>query len=35
VNDDPTPIGREAAAPVADGDRIRIGAWTTLTLRKA
>jgi pSer/pThr/pTyr-binding forkhead associated (FHA) protein len=34
LNDDPTPIGREVGAPVSDGDRIHIGAWTTITLRK-
>ena len=34
LNDDPTPVSTEVAAPVADGDRIRIGAWTMLTLRK-
>jgi hypothetical protein len=35
VNDDATPISADAAAPLAEGDRIRIGAWTTLTLRRA
>jgi hypothetical protein len=34
LNDDPTPISRDTAAPVADGDRIHLGAWTTLTLRR-
>ena len=33
VNDDPNPVGTEAAVPLADGDRIRLGAWTTITLR--
>jgi hypothetical protein len=33
VNDDPVPIS--AAVPLADGDRIHLGAWTTLTLRRA
>ena len=33
LNDDPTPIGAHAA-PLADGDRIHIGAWTTITLHK-
>jgi hypothetical protein len=35
VNDDPSPIGTEAAVPVGPGDRIRLGAWTTITLRLA
>jgi hypothetical protein len=34
LNDDPTPINRDTGAPVADGDRIHLGAWTTLTLRR-
>jgi hypothetical protein len=34
VNDDPNPIGREVAVPLVDGDRIHVGAWTTITLRK-
>jgi hypothetical protein len=34
VNDDPAPIAPQTAIPVADGDRIRVGAWTTITLRK-
>jgi len=35
VNDDPTPVSADASAavPLADGDRIHIGAWTTITLR--
>jgi len=33
VNDDPNPVGTDAALPLADGDRIRLGAWTTITLR--
>ena len=35
VNDDPTRVSADAsvAVPLADGDRIRIGAWTTITLR--
>jgi hypothetical protein len=35
VNDDPSPIGSEAAVPLSAGDRIRLGAWTTITLRRA
>jgi hypothetical protein len=34
LNDDPTPVSTDVAAPLADGDRIRVGAWTTITLRK-
>jgi hypothetical protein len=33
VNDDPQPIGTETAVPLADGDCIRLGAWTTITVR--
>ena len=35
VNDDPTPVSADASAavPLADGDRIHLGAWTTITLR--
>jgi hypothetical protein len=33
MNDDPTPVGTDAAVPLADGDRIRLGAWTTITVR--
>ncbi len=32
VNDDPTPVRPNVAVPLADGDRIHLGAWTTLTL---
>jgi hypothetical protein len=32
VNDDQTPIATNVAVPLADGDRIHIGAWTTITL---
>jgi FHA domain len=35
VNDDPAPITGDVAAPLEDGDRIHIGAWTTITVRKA
>jgi hypothetical protein len=34
LNDDPTPISGDTGAPVADGDRIHLGAWTTLTVRR-
>jgi pSer/pThr/pTyr-binding forkhead associated (FHA) protein len=33
LNDDLTPIAVNVPVPVADGDRIHVGAWTTLTLR--
>jgi hypothetical protein len=33
LNDDPTPITPNTPVPLADGDRIHIGAWTTITLR--
>ena len=32
LNDDPTPVATNVAIPLADGDRIHLGAWTTLTL---
>jgi hypothetical protein len=35
INDDPTPVGADVRAPIADGDRIHVGAWTTITLRRA
>jgi len=34
LNDDPTPISRDVGAGVTDGDRIHLGAWTTLTVRR-
>jgi hypothetical protein len=33
INDDPTPIPADTPVPVSNGDRLRIGAWTTLTIR--
>lgn len=33
LGDDPNPIAGGAAVPLKAGDRIRIGAWTTLTLK--
>jgi FHA domain-containing protein len=33
INDDLEPIANDVAVPVKDGDRIHVGAWTTLTLR--
>jgi hypothetical protein len=35
VNDGPRPIGSDAVVPLADGDRIGLGAWTTITVRTA
>jgi FHA domain len=34
LNDDPTPIAPNTPAPLADGDRIHLGAWTTITIRR-
>jgi hypothetical protein len=34
LNDDPTPLATNVAVPVGDGDRIHLGAWTTITLRR-
>src|SRR5262249_42902270 len=33
INDDLDPIANDIAVPVKDGDRIHVGAWTTITLR--
>lgn len=33
LNDDPTPIAPNTPVPLADGDRIHLGAWTTITIR--
>jgi hypothetical protein len=33
LNDDPRPIGTVTATGLADGDVIRLGAWTAITLR--
>jgi FHA domain len=35
LNDDQTPVSTDVAAPLADGDRIHIGAWTMITLKKS
>jgi hypothetical protein len=32
INDDPDPIPPNAPCQLADGDRIHVGAWTTITL---
>jgi hypothetical protein len=34
VNDDPTLIGAHSPVPLADGDRVHLGAWTTITMRR-
>ena len=34
VNDDPVPIAPDTPLPLADGDRVRVGAWTTITVHK-
>ncbi len=33
LNDDPTPLMANHAVALADGDRIHVGAWTTITIR--
>jgi hypothetical protein len=33
VNDDPKPIDPHVPVPLADGDRVGVGAWTTVTIR--
>ena len=32
LNDDPTPIAPNTLVPLASGDRIHLGAWTTITI---
>jgi hypothetical protein len=32
VNDDPAPIKTDIPVPLNDGDRIHVGAWTTITV---
>jgi hypothetical protein len=34
INDDPTPIASHAAVTLKDGDRVHVGAWTSITLRR-
>ena len=34
LNDDPTPVATNARVPLRVGDRIHLGAWTTLTIRR-
>ena len=35
VNDEPDPLRPNMPRPLADGDRVYIGAWTRITLRRA
>jgi hypothetical protein len=32
VNDDPRPVTPDVPVPLADGDRLHLGAWTTITI---
>jgi FHA domain-containing protein len=32
INDDPTPIQPETPVPLVEGDRVHLGAWTTITI---
>jgi pSer/pThr/pTyr-binding forkhead associated (FHA) protein len=34
LNDDPVPIAPQTVTPLSDGDRVHVGAWTTITVRK-
>jgi hypothetical protein len=34
VNDDPTSIPPDTPVPLTDGDRVHLGAWTTITLQR-
>ncbi len=34
LNEDPAPIAPQTVTPLADGDRVHVGAWTTITVRK-
>lgn len=33
LNDDPRPVSTETPVALADGDRIKLGVWTTITVR--
>jgi predicted component of type VI protein secretion system len=33
LNDDLRPLARDVTMPLSDGDRVRVGAWTTITVR--
>jgi hypothetical protein len=32
INDDPTPIQPDTPVTLAEGDRVHLGAWTTITI---
>jgi FHA domain len=34
LNDAPAPVAPDTDVPISDGDRIRLGAWTTITVRR-
>jgi hypothetical protein len=34
INEEPTSIAADVAVPLADGDRVHIGAWTTITVQR-
>jgi hypothetical protein len=34
LNDEPAPVAPHTDVPIADGDRIRVGAWTTITVHQ-
>ncbi|MFI9813453.1 FHA domain-containing protein [Saccharothrix variisporea] len=34
VNDDPNPLRPNTPRPLEDGDRVHVGAWTTITLHR-
>ena len=34
VNDDLTRIPADTGVPLADGDRVHLGAWTTITIER-
>lgn len=34
LNDDPTPLAPDVVVPLRPGDRIRVGAWTTITVQQ-
>ena len=33
INDDPTPLSPNQRIPLSDGDRVHLGAWTTVVVR--
>ena len=34
LNDDVTPLAPDVSIPLGDGDRVHLGAWTTITIRE-